>query len=363
MILKKVLPVLVVTTLLGTGCHSLHRRSNTVRGLVDTVGYAHTPQQMDSIMARIMRIQNKEYNEHLKFKGLGPAVAVLCPHDDYAYVGELYPATLQNIKAGTVILFGVAHKAKKFHLENKLVFDSYGYWSGPYGKVPVSPLREEILDKMPPGMAVVHDSMQTIEHSVEGIIPFLQYFNKKVQIVSILVPYMSYNRMSEISDTLSGVLKDILNKKGLKLGKDVAFVMSSDAVHYGDEDWGGSNFAYYGTSCTSYKDAREHEIEVLHTIAGPLNKEKIRKFTQLTVDDFDYHKYKWTWCGRYSVPLGLLTVNSLKEKLTGEPLRGRTIGYTSSLVNMPLPVKDIGMGVTAPAYDHHWVGYAAVRYD
>ena len=353
----------MVLALAFAGCNSLKKRNNTVRGLTDTIGYAHTARQMDSIMARIRRIQGKEYNDHLKFKDRGPALAVLCPHDDYAYVGELYPATVQNIKANTVIIFGVAHKAKRYGLENKLVFDSYGYWHGPYGNVPVSPLREEIMEEMPQDMIIVHDSMQALEHSVEAIVPFLQYFNKKVQIVTVLVPYMPYSRMVEISDTLSGVLADVMKRHNLKLGKDVAFVFSSDAVHYGDEDWGGKDFAYYGTSCTSYKDAKEHEIEILHTIAGPITKDKVKKFTQYTVDDYDYHRYKWTWCGRYSVPLGLLTVNSLKEKLAGAPLRGSSIGYTSSLVNMPLPVKDLGMGVTAPAYDHHWVGYAAVRYD
>ena len=361
--MKNIIIILTVLALAATGCNSLKKRNNTVRGLTDTIGYAHTAQQMDSIMARIQRIQGEAYNDHLKFKDKGPALAVLCPHDDYAYVGELYPATVRNIKANTVIIFGVAHKAKRYGLENKLVFDSYGYWHGPYGKIPVSSLREDILEEMPEDMVIVHDSMQALEHSVEAIVPFLQYFNKKVQIVSILVPYMPYNRMVEISDTLSGVLADVMKQHNLKPGKDVAFIFSSDAVHYGDEDWGGKDFAYYGTSCTSYKDAREHEIEVLHTIAGRITKDKVKKFTQYTVDDYDYHRYKWTWCGRYSVPMGLLTVNLLKEKLEGEPLRGSSIGYTSSLVNMPLPVKDLGMGVTAPAYDHHWVGYAAVRYD
>ena len=361
--MKKYLALVPVVLLFCSSCGHFGRQTLKTRGLVDTIGYAHTARQMDSIMARIQRIQRKEYLDHMKFENDGPAKAVLCPHDDYAYVGELYPATLQNIKAKTVILFGVAHKAKKLHLENQLIFDSYDYWKGPYGKIKVSKLRDEIMESLPDGLYQVNDSMQRMEHSVEAIVPFLQYFNRDVQIVSILVPSMSYARMVKIAKALSKAIEKVTEKEGMHWGKDFAFVFSSDAVHYGDEEWGGKDFAYYGTSCTSYKDAREHEIEVLHTIAGPLSPDKIKRFTQYTVQDNDFRKYKWTWCGRYSVPLGLLTAIDLKALQGKEPLRGKVIGYTSSLVNMPLPVKDLGMNVTAPAYDHHWVGYAAVRYD
>ncbi len=361
--MKKYLLFIPVILSFFSSCGNFSKHKTMTRGLVDTIGYAHTASQMDSVMVRIERIQKDEYNGHMKFKDDGPAKAVLCPHDDYAYVGELYPSTLQNIKAGTVIIFGVAHKANKLHLENQIIFDSYDYWNGPYGKIKVSGLREKIIKELPKGIYQINDSMQAMEHSVEGILPFLQYFNHNVQIVSILVSPMSYNRMVEISMVLSKAINEATKEENLEWGKGFAFVISSDAVHYGDEDWGGKNFAYYGTACTSYPDTKEHEFEIIHSIAGIITSDKIKKFTQFTVDDYDYKKYKWTWCGRYSVPLGLLTVNYLKQIRQGSGLRGRVIGYTSSLTNMPLPLKDIGMGVTAPAYDHHWVGYAAIRYD
>ena len=154
-----------------------------------------------------------------------------------------------------------------------------------------------------------------------------------------------------------------MNENKMKWGDDFAMVISSDAVHYGDEQWGGANFAFYGVSDTSYAAVKKHEFEILNTISGEISPEKIKKFTQYTVQDDDYRKYKWTWCGRYSVPLGLLTAYYLKETRQDKPLFGKIIGYSSSYENIPLPVKDLGMGVTAPAYNHHWVGYAAVRYN
>ncbi len=44
------------------------------------------------------------------------------------------------------------------------------------------------------------------------------------------------------------------------------------------------------------------------------------------------------------------------------PLTGVAVGYSTSIANTPVPVSDLGMGLTAPAKLTHWVGYAAVGY-
>ena len=46
----------------------------------------------------------------------------------------------------------------------------------------------------------------------------------------------------------------------------------------------------------------------------------------------------------------------------GELLKGTLIGYSTSISGIPLPVSDIGMGKTAIATLHHWVGYCGVGY-
>src|SRR5512137_1174829 len=69
----------------------------TVRPLKDTVGFARYAWQMDSLMARIKR-QGWKDKEGLPWK------LAICPHDDYTYVGSLYPEILQNIKAPNLIL-------------------------------------------------------------------------------------------------------------------------------------------------------------------------------------------------------------------------------------------------------------------
>ena len=81
----------------------------------------------------------------------------------------------------------------------------------------------------------------------------------------------------------------IMENKQLNWGKDIAFAISSDAVHYGDEDWGGSNYAPYGVDSSGYKLAVEHEFEIIdQCLIDEINEDKIKKFISYTIDEHDY---------------------------------------------------------------------------
>ena len=344
---------------------SLQVQSNPevfTRGLADTVGFAHLDWQMDSVMSRIRALSHDDLIRTQQASGTVWRAAI-CPHDDYTYTGWLYPAVLRNIKAHTVIIFGVAHKASQFNLESQLVFDSYRSWQGPYGPVQVSALRDEIIGQLPRGMAVVHDSMETLEHSVEALIPFLQYQDRNVEIISILVPYMDFKRMQEISESLAGTLFTIMKQKNLRWGDDITLLITSDAVHYGDEDWGGKNYAPFGTDKKGNTQAVSHEREIIGTcFEGDLTEEKVARFFAYTVDPGNFREYRWTWCGRYSIPFGLLTSLQLQSLQSGDSLKGVPVAYATSISQPHVEVDDLGMGRTAIATSRHWVGYPAIGF-
>ncbi|UWX58262.1 AmmeMemoRadiSam system protein B [Chlorobaculum sp. MV4-Y] len=335
---------------------------SSIRALADTVGFAHRAWQMDSVMARINALNHDDLARTQQPAGTAWR-ALICPHDDYSYTGWLYPAVLRNIKAKTVIIFGVAHTAWRYHLENQLIFDSFSSWRGPYGALKVSPLREEILKRLPRDMAVVHDPMQSEEYSAEAMIPFLQYQNRDVEIISILVPFMDFAKMQTISQHLSKALFAVMKKHDLRWGKDVAILISSDAVHYGDEDWGGHNFAYYGTGSKANELAEAHDREIINTcFESKLTNKKITQFYSYTTDPDDFKKSRWSWCGRYAIPVGLLTALDLQRLEKSAPLTGVPIAYATSISQQHLKIDDLRMGETAIASPRHWVGYAAVGF-
>ncbi len=357
--------LLILPFLLACQNNNNTSKQMKIRGFVDTVGFAHKAGQLDSVLTRIDRLFAQEIKHIKDSLGITDQTTwkvAISPHDDHAYASYLYPLLLKNIKAKKLIIFGVAHKAWKLDLQDSLIFGTFDYWKGALGNVKISPLRNEIISLLPQSDYMVNDSMVAIEHSIEAFLPFLQKFvGPDIEIVPILVPYMSFDRMQEIAPHLANAIATVMKKHNLKWGIDLAIIISTDAVHYGDQDWGGENFAYYGADSTGYEKAVEHEHEIISTLTAELSPEKIKRFTQYTVQDTNYKEYKWTWCGRYSVPMGLLTAYYLSQMLN-EPLHGTLLEYATSIDHATLKVDDIGMGTTAPANIHHWVGYAAIGY-
>jgi AmmeMemoRadiSam system protein B len=198
-----------------------------VRRPVDEVGYTHTAEGIAEVVEFALGAEQHRFAENNQLRGVGPDdvfAAGISPHDDYQYAQQVYAHLYPHIRASHVLVIGVAHKARDFpEVEGKLVFDSFDAWHGPYGDVEISPLRAELLEALEPGgNAIVHDELQSIEHSVEGLIPWLQHFDRQVQIVSILIPYMSWERMAELADRTAAHLQRAMEQRGMILGRDVA---------------------------------------------------------------------------------------------------------------------------------------------
>lgn len=334
------------------------------RGQMDIIGFASTAAQMDEVLKQSRQLSAKQKDIIARRHGWNGEtffIAGVCPHDDYEYAGRLYSLLTPRIRAKTVILFGVFHKARLFNLEDRLGFDAYKSWHGPYGLVKVSSLREEILKRLPAQDYVVDDDMQMVEHSVEAIVPWLQAYNRDVEIVSILVPYMDWGTMERLALDLSKALADICRIKGWQLGEDIALICSADAVHYGDSGWGGKNFAPFGADVLGYQMAVSRDLELVQNhLCGPVKREKLQSFLYQCVDQENVKEYLITWCGRFSVPFGLNVASRLTETLEGRPLVGTLLDYGTSVSEASLEVE--GIGVTAPNNLHHWVGYAAIGY-
>jgi AmmeMemoRadiSam system protein B len=329
-------------------------KTEKIRPLKDTVGFAQYSWQVDSLMARMYPGGWKEHTGQ-------PWKLVICPHDDYTYVGTLYPELLQNVKAPNLFLIGVAHKAAKLHIEDSLVFESYTSWKGPWNNVPVSPAREELFNMLAKKYAIKSDTLQRVEHSLEAMIPYLQYFNRNITIIPILVPSMSPDRMQACGKALAEAIRMVAKNHRWEWGTDYAIVSTTDAVHYGNEDWGGANMAYFGCDEKGNIKAREHESGIIDScLKGEINPVKIRLFSNFTLNADNFREYKWTWCGRYSVPVALYTAYYLDND---NPLSGTLVGYSTSITSPHIPVEDIGMGRTAIATVCHWVGYAALGYN
>jgi len=329
--------------------------TDTIRGQQDAVGFASRPDQMASVWERSALPPRPEA---LAIAPVARAVGAICPHDDYLYAGRIYRQIIPRITARTVVLVGVFHKHRRFGARDVLVFDDYRAWRSPDGEIRISDLRGEVLSRLPRPDWIQDAAMHDSEHSVEAIAYWLKHQQPEVEILPILVPAASFSRLQELATRLGGALAASLKQRGWTLGKDVAIVISSDGVHY------GSDFKYtpYGEGgVEAYVQAADRDRALLKgPLAGPLATEKARAAYSTWVNPDRPDEYRMPWCGRFSIPFGLLLLNETARGLgQGVPV-GFPIAFGTSVDAPEVPVKDLGLGATAPANLYHFVSYPGV---
>ncbi len=344
----------------------LRSEGDVVRGQRDAIGFVVTDAQAEDVVSTAIELEQDVILENDQRLGLSPEhgfIGGVCPHDDHLYAARAYVHLTERITAPRVVLIGVFHAARLWDLENVLVFDDFENWHGPWGPVAVDPLRGEVLDLLDETSYVVDNAMHCREHSLEAIVPFLQHRNPEILILPILVPYASWDRLSELADELSTAIAHVMEKNGWQLGQDIAIVVSSDAVHYGPD----FDHSPFGTDATGYQQAvnRDERLARDH-LAGPLDEQKLSTFQYTLVDENNVRSYKLPWCGRFSIPFGLEVLRDLAERTGLATPEGHLLRYATSLSEPQLPVSqstlDAGLGFTAPSNLHHWVGYATVGY-
>lgn len=340
--------------------------SANLRMPVDTVGYATRPGQIEAVIALSDSMEAGLYSSNVRSYPCmlgGGMIGAVAPHDDYLYAGPVYVHVMREIKVPLVILFGVSHTARRRNIQDKLIFDSFEAWKGPYGPCRVSPLREAVAEALPGELVLVSNEIQAEEHSLEAFIPFLQYYNREVQILPILVSRLRGPLFENAADTLAAVLYNETGKLDLEIGRDFVILISADCVHYGDDGWGGRNYAPFGVDCKGYEKAVSQDLEIIDlSLTGALNVERISIFREkVERDDFQW-PYKITWCGVYSIPFGLSVLSRLSGLLDMDPPEGYLLRYATSRDPGKLPLDDTGFGVTNISTRRHWVGYAAIGY-
>jgi AmmeMemoRadiSam system protein B len=267
---------------------------------------------------------------------------------------------LPLVTAKTVVLVGVFHKYRRFGAHDVLVFDSYKAWRTPDGDVPVAGIREEMLGLLPRGDFVRDNTAHDSEHSLEALVYWLRHVRPDLQIVPVIVPARGFARMQDLAGHLASVLAQEVTRHRWQLGRDVAVVISSDAVHY------GADFKYtpYGEGgVEAYVKACDKDRSLLTgPLAGPVTATKVEQFFSTCVNPEQPAEYRLTWCGRFSIPFGLMLLERTTAALGLPTPVGHPIAYGTSISFPELPVRDVGLGQTAQANLYHFVGYPAVAF-
>ena len=329
-----------------------------VRGQRDTVGYASTPEAM----AKVWELSAggpppESFGESLPAPGV---IGVIGPHDDYIYAARVYRRIFPLVTAKTIVAVGVFHSYRRYEARDQLVFDTYRAWRSPDGEIPVSPLRDELVAALPRGMAVKDAASHDIEHSIEGIAYFLKHARRDIEIVPVIVPASSFERLSELSSSLGAALAAAMKRRGWQLGRDVAIVVSTDGVHYGP-DFRHEPYGAGGVDAFMKALAFDRAL-VRETLSGPFTAAQPRKFFETVVDANSPDTYRVPWCGRFSVPVGAMLLGATARGLGLSAPRAVPIALGVSVDQPELAIRGVGLGPTAPANLYHFVTHPAIAY-
>ena len=326
-----------------------------VRPIRDDVGFCWNPESM-KILVDYLASQEKE-----TFDSYG-LVAGISPHDDYLYAGRLYYPLFSIIQAKEAVIFGVTHGTVRDRikgLDSLIILDDYLQWTGVLKPVEISPLREYLKAQLNPEYYLTNRWAHRLEHSIEALIPFLQYFNPDIKITPIMVAPMPLDKMKKISDNLAEAIAAYMKEKGLTAGQDIFFLISADGNHYG-EDF--DNLAF-GEGEEAWEKALAFDRNLINSyLTGELTEKKVADLTKELWGKtyLDYNNSYW--CGKYSIPFGLLTIDKVITRTTGKKVNGRLFRFSDTYSEGVLPLTKIGLGITAPFSLRHWVSFCSIGY-
>lgn len=325
------------------------------RPVRDDVGFCWNP----ASMRRLVEYLQAREPDSFESEGL---VAAIAPHDDYLLAGRVDYPLFKILRAKEVVVFGVTHGTVRSEIgdpHNILILDAFKLWPGLTKPMAVSGLREVLKERLDKSVYQVNDMAHVIEHSIEAEVPWLQYFNPDVKITPIMVTAMPFDKMEEISARVAKVVAADMKAKGLVAGKDIFFLISSDGNHYG-QDFENSPF---GEGEAAWLQARAFDQRLIRDyLTGVMDDGKVEGLTR-ELWGATYLDYRNTyWCGKYSIPFGLLAVQKILALTENKKVSGMLFRYSDSYSEGALPLQKTGMGLTAPYSLRHWVSWCSIGY-
>lgn len=336
--------------ILNSSLCNLH--SQSIRPIRDDVGFCWNAKEMDSFIEYLTKeaVETHQPSSQMLIGGISV-------HDDYLYAGKIYYPLFGQIRAKEVVIFGVTHGTVRKEMndpKNVLMLDEYDKWQGPYAKVEISPLREHIKSKMEKDYLMISNKAHQIEHSIEALIPFLQYYNRDIKITPIMITQMQFERMEDVSKMLASIILDYVKEKGLEIGKDIFFLISNDANHYGED----FNNSPYGLDASAHKIATDNDKRIIEVnLIAEISNGKIVSLTKELWPGVVENTTIPIWCGRYPIVFGLMTIKNIISTVYGKPIEGKLYKYSDTFTEKVLPVKNTSMGLTAPFSYRHWCGW------
>jgi len=325
------------------------------RPVRDDVGFCWNMAGMKTLVDYLER----QERERFESDGL---VAAVAPHDDYLYAGRVDYPLFKILRAKEVVIFGVTHGVVRQEIGDPhgiVILDDFPSWPGLGRPMAVSGLREFLKGRLDKKLFTVNNTAHMLEHSIEAQVPWIQYFNPEAAITPIMVTGMPFDRMVDVSSQLAEAVAAYMKDNGLVPGRDIFFLISADGNHYGQD----FKNAPFGEGEPAWATGRALDQRIIRDcLTGVMDEAKVESLTrELWGKTFLDYKNTY-WCGKYSVPFGLLAVQKVIALTANHRISGTLFRYSDTFSEGVLPLRRTGMGTTAPFSLRHWVSFFSIGY-
>lgn len=97
-------------------------------------------------------------------------------------------------------------------------------------------------------------------------------------------------------------------------------------------------------------------------LAGPVTLNKAEAFHAAMVEPGHPDTYRRAWCGRFSIPFGLVLLLETARNLGLEPPRAMPVALGCSVATPEIPLREMGLGLTVPVNLYHFVTAPAIAF-
>lgn len=206
--LKKLLPLTILFLLISAGRgESMITRKPAVDGMF----YPSDALELKSTIKNYLSA-SKGLNIKGEIRGL------ICPHAGYPFSGQTATKAYKQLEGRrykTVVVIGPSHHA----FFNGISVQPDGYFVTPLGTLEIdTDFVKKLYERL--DFAGYYKQADSLEHSVEVQIPFLQYIIGEFKLVPIVVGNQTMSIISELASSLAAISNE-----------DVLFVASSDLYH------------------------------------------------------------------------------------------------------------------------------------
>ncbi len=142
----------------------------------------------------------------------------------------------------------------------------------------------------------------------------------------------------------------------LTLSRDLAILISANANYYGPD----FNDASCGEDSVPHARGTAFDKDLIQrTLVGEMTDANIGTFTASTWEVSPGTLQPTLWCGRYSVPMGMLLLRRVAAQVDGKTVIGSLLKYSDTWTEGVLPLRNTQLGTTAPFSLKHWVGFCS----